>query len=116
MTIELFVKYKDPKREIEGGPIATNKEFEECWLPACERLHLQWISLFLTGYPAIDLNLNTIPEVIDELQRLRVYFAENSDQLTSSCVAELIIGRIELRTLEIRHAIDIWDEIEYVHV
>lgn len=114
MTISLAIKYRNQKRR--HMPVATHHIFVRCWLPSCSHLGLKWIPHFETGYPVIHLNLETLPEVIDELQRLKGYFVENGDQLDSPCVAEYIIERIERLLFEMRNTADNWDEIEYVHI
>ena len=116
MSISLSISYNDPERVSDLIPIATHDAFYSCWLPACSQLELKWIPLFRTGYPAINLDLETLPEVIDELQCLMAYLAENEDQLDSQCVAQLIIERIERLLLEMRSAINSWDDIEYISV
>jgi hypothetical protein len=68
MSVSLF--YKDQQSgEERVVPISTERVFEEYWQPAALELGLKWIPLFQSGLP---LSAEDIPEVIEELTRLRL--------------------------------------------
>ena len=50
--------------------------FEVEWLPGCIALDLKLVTLFDTGYPVLELNLTTIPPIIEELNHLRIWMAQ----------------------------------------
>ncbi|MCI0701217.1 MAG: DUF4404 family protein [Planctomycetia bacterium] len=72
--------------ESREVPIASQRGFTESWLPLCERLGLQFVSLFAGGA------LTTIPEeLIPEITReLRLLLAEVEAAPDHAWIAERI--------------------------
>ena len=71
MTISLLIKHKNSDIEDLFIPVAPHSTFEDYWLPICRERELTLIPLFSTGYPLIELNLDTLPQIIDELSQIR---------------------------------------------
>jgi hypothetical protein len=67
-------------------PVATIDTFRRVWLPACERLGLEFVPLFadgaLTTTPA-----ELVPQIVAEVERLRVAALGSlgSDDLADRC-------------------------------
>jgi hypothetical protein len=78
--------------EYETVPVATSEFFESVWLPASQKLGLQYVSHFhdggLTGIPS-----ESVPDIVEELHRLRAWATEN---LVGEHVVEHAVERIDL--------------------
>ena len=69
MSVSAFIP--DPVNKEELGfnvPVASEAFFKSYWEPAAEELGLQWVPIFSTG---IDVSLEDLPDVLDELNRLK---------------------------------------------
>lgn len=71
MTISLLIEHKNPETKNRSIPVATHAAFTDYWLPICRERGLTLIPLFITGYPLIELNLDTLPTIIDELSQIK---------------------------------------------
>lgn len=77
MSIALIINSL-PETDPEGYiPVSTEDAFEKKWLPGCEALKLRWVPLFQGG---LDINRESIPEILDELSRLRSWMADNFEK------------------------------------
>ena len=55
-------------------PIATERFFIKCWMPAINALELKWIACFQCG---IEITKKDLPFVIDELEKIKPWISEN---------------------------------------
>ncbi|MDP2316560.1 MAG: hypothetical protein Q8P41_26945 [Pseudomonadota bacterium] len=71
--------FEGPAAEAIGCeyiPVATEAVFEELWVPACGTLGLRWVPCFQSGIP---ITSEDLPDVIDELDRLRCWVADHAE-------------------------------------
>src|SRR5437763_86280 len=77
MTIEMGIHHLDTG-EYEVVPVATSETFRAVWLPACNRLGLEWVAHFHDGaLTAVPVEL--IPQIVKELQLLRGWVSEQPE-------------------------------------
>ena len=84
----------NPENEFEksiGIPVATEKFFNEYWLPAAEELGLKWIPTFSVG---MDVTKEDLAEVIHELYQLKRWAKANLHLRRAD--QDYMITRIEL--------------------
>ncbi|CAG7599277.1 hypothetical protein PAESOLCIP111_00298 [Paenibacillus solanacearum] len=76
MSISAFIP--EPANDAERQfhvPVAAEAFFAECWEPPAEALGLKWVPLFSTG---IEIEKQDLPEVLDELNRLKEWALEQA--------------------------------------
>jgi hypothetical protein len=112
ITISLRIKYHSPDEKDRFLPVATQADFEEFWLPACSELDLKLIPLFETGYPVIELNRETIPSVVDELNQIKNAMSRHIED----GVPEWLPKRVEGLITKLKYALDNFDDVVYVRV
>src|SRR3974377_653304 len=98
MSVALVVKSAPDPRD-RHLPIATEDVFEDFWLPAAHALHLKWVPTFQSG---LDVRHQDIPDILNELLRLKVWMTKPERKVES----EAIVRRIVLlthRLEEIQH-------------
>jgi hypothetical protein len=85
MTVEMGIRHH-ATGEYEVVPVATSDTFRRVWLPACERLGLEFVPLFaggaLTTVPA-----ELVPQIVAEVERLRAatLATPDGDYLADRC-------------------------------
>lgn len=106
MSVALLFKMNTGQEKFDSIPISTEDAFAKRWLPGCVALKLQKVPLFSDG---IDIESGEIPDILDELQRLRKWMLESY----SVQDAEFLTGRLDrlvakLRELERAPTSEIW--------
>lgn len=97
MSVAVLIDYHDDVA-LPGPtylPLATEGIFSKYWLPAAKALGCVWMPLFQSGAP---VPLEDIPDVLDELRRLRDHFAAQGDRLSATGVRERsawLVGELE---------------------
>ncbi|MGE0403186.1 MAG: hypothetical protein AB7T06_41145 [Kofleriaceae bacterium] len=90
MSVVLLIKdFEDaPDRSIA---VATQAHFVGQWVRGASALGLEWVPLAETGF---DITADNRSDVLDELKRLRAWFAEHDD---AHSIARLdpLVGEIE---------------------
>ncbi|CAM4123039.1 hypothetical protein [Corallococcus exiguus] len=74
MSVAILIKFKSKDRDSLYIPVATQGAYHGLWLPTAEKLGLKWVPLFEDG-PVVDVI--DLPEVMDELRKLRDALAGN---------------------------------------
>lgn len=111
MTINLTIRYVSEEREDRFIPVASIHSFKYEWLPACRELELKWVPKFETGYPILELNKDSLPQIIAELKQLRTYSVDSGTDLLHPYITRFntVISALEQGLEEI-------DEIEYIRI
>jgi hypothetical protein len=112
LAIRLKVKYKDPNKPTFTMPVASQSNFRDFWLPVCDRLELEMLPLFNTGYPVIKLNSESIPALITELQRFQAFILVSTPDAQAENIGKTVKTIIDLLHEVQQH----WNEIEWVGV
>jgi hypothetical protein len=76
MTVEMGIRRHTGEYEVV--PVATAATFREVWLPACERLGLEWVARLHDG-ALTPVPLGLLPQIVNELGQLRGWAAEQPD-------------------------------------
>ena len=77
MTIEMGIRHRETGT-YEVVPVATSETFRKVWLPACERLGLEWVAHLHDG-ALTPVSPEVVPHLIGELQRLRAWACEQQE-------------------------------------
>jgi hypothetical protein len=93
MSVALTISRSTGSRGRDQVPISTESIFHTYWLPAANLLALRWVPAFAGG---IDIEEQDIPEVLDELRRLRAYVASAPRPDWPAEIAAYVLGRIDL--------------------
>lgn len=111
MTINLRIHYLSKERANRFIPVASTHSFKHEWLPACRELGLKWVPKFETGYPILELNEDTLPQIITELTQLRTYFVDSGTDTLHPFIKrfDTVISALEQGLKEI-------GEIEYIRI
>lgn len=78
MTVSMGIRHRE-SGEYEVVPVATNASFRRVWLPACEKLCLQFIPLFADG-ALTRVPTELVPQIIDEVSRLQRWAVARPDE------------------------------------
>jgi hypothetical protein len=71
MTVAMGIRHRE-SGEYQVIPVATSAAFRDVWLPACDRLGLEWVARFHDG-SLTTVAPHVIPEIVAELERMRVW-------------------------------------------
>lgn len=69
MTVEMGIRHCATGK-YEVVPVATSETFRLVWLPACERLGLEFVPLFAGGALTI-VPAELVPRIVAEVEQLR---------------------------------------------
>ncbi len=97
MSVAVLIIYRDSV--VLSGPtylpLATEEIFNKHWTPAAASLGCVWVPLFRSGAP---VPVEDLPSVLDELRRLRDYFAAEIDSPSTIGVCQRstwLVGELE---------------------
>lgn len=99
-----------PQNEYEKAfavPVATEKFFYDCWIPAINTLNLQWAKHFSYG---IEITKGDLDEVINELMKVKEWACHSLFEGNQAHILE----RIELLLRKLPEAFRREDAVLYI--
>jgi hypothetical protein len=110
MSVNLLIEYKNPTGKMELVPVSGQTSFRNYWLPICSKLNL---TLMVRAYhSSLDI-LGVLPDLLEELQRLKEFVAQSSETELDPYMAERIIEKVDILTEEMEHIRENPSNIEY---
>lgn len=101
MSVVLILNYPGSPEKSRQVPVAAERAFETYWLPASRLLGLNWVPAFQGGFA---VQSEDIPEILEELERLRQFLASEPPGQLPAGVAGDMLERIDLLEAGLREA------------